>query len=355
MTSGPSNAAAEDRGGILYATLRRFGFARGAYRATPDDGLELIDCRITNAVRCVPPANRPQSDEVAACRQFLAGELRTPPAPAVVLPLGGIAHGSVLRALGLIKQAAAAANKELGLLGAATADAIAKAALEVAEGGLDAHFPVDVFQTGSGTSSNMNANEVIAHLASRHLGRAVHANDDVNMGQSSNDVIPTAIHVSAALELEQRLMPALKHLARVLDRKAQEVGDVVKTSLSTDLGLRYTKELRFTYYPPEAGLGSHKDLDLLAPRLAVAFKYGITPDIVFTEDAEALPNIVVDSDDDTIDSAKLNINSTSKLSIKLTTALSFVNSLVFKYDSAPATGKPPPSAAGTTHERGAAL
>ena len=79
----------------------RFGFARGEYRAAPDDGLELIDCRITNAVRCVPPENRPLGDEVNACRQFLAGELRTAPAPAVILPLGGIAHGSVLRALGL--------------------------------------------------------------------------------------------------------------------------------------------------------------------------------------------------------------------------------------------------------------
>jgi uracil-DNA glycosylase family 4 len=86
---------------ILYATLRQFGFARGEYRAAPDDGLELIDCRITNAVRCVPPENRPQGDEVNACRQFLTGELRTAPAPAVILPLGGIAHGSVLRALGL--------------------------------------------------------------------------------------------------------------------------------------------------------------------------------------------------------------------------------------------------------------
>ncbi len=87
-------------GEILYATLRRFGFARGDYRATPDDGLELIDCRITNSVRCVPPANRPLGPEVSACRQFLLAELSTAP-PAVILPLGAIAHGSVLRALGL--------------------------------------------------------------------------------------------------------------------------------------------------------------------------------------------------------------------------------------------------------------
>jgi uracil-DNA glycosylase family 4 len=87
-------------GEILYATLRRFGFARGDYRAAPDDGLELIDCRITNSVRCVPPANRPFGPEVNACRQFLRGELTARP-PAVILPLGAIAHGSVLRALGL--------------------------------------------------------------------------------------------------------------------------------------------------------------------------------------------------------------------------------------------------------------
>jgi uracil-DNA glycosylase family 4 len=88
-------------GEILYATLGRFGFAHGQYRAWPDDGLELIDCRIANAVRCVPPENRPVGAEVSACRQFLESELRTPPTPAVILPLGGIAHGSVLRALAL--------------------------------------------------------------------------------------------------------------------------------------------------------------------------------------------------------------------------------------------------------------
>jgi uracil-DNA glycosylase family 4 len=85
-------------GELLYATLLRFGFARGDYRADPNDDLRLIDCRITNAVRCVPPANRPQGDEVNACRRFLVGELDTPPRPAIVLALGGIAHRSVLRA-----------------------------------------------------------------------------------------------------------------------------------------------------------------------------------------------------------------------------------------------------------------
>ena len=88
-------------GEILYATLRRFGFARGHYRAAPDDGLELVDCRITNAVRCVPPENRPLGGEVSACRRFLVGELTAAPRPEVIVPLGAIAHASVLRALGL--------------------------------------------------------------------------------------------------------------------------------------------------------------------------------------------------------------------------------------------------------------
>ncbi len=87
-------------GELLYATLLRFGFAQGDYLAHPDDGLRLVDCRIANAVRCVPPANRPEGAEVNACRRFLAGELSMPPAPEVVLALGGIAHRSVLRALG---------------------------------------------------------------------------------------------------------------------------------------------------------------------------------------------------------------------------------------------------------------
>jgi fumarate hydratase, class II len=134
-----------------------------------------------------------------------------------------------IRALGLIKQAAAAANVRLGLLEAPLADGIGSAAAEVAQGLHDAHFPIDVFQTGSGTSTNMNANEVIAHLAARALGRPVHANDHVNMGQSSNDVIPTAIHVAAALAVHGELLPALEHLCEVLRAKEREVGSIVKT------------------------------------------------------------------------------------------------------------------------------
>src|SRR5579863_4943105 len=133
-----------------------------------------------------------------------------------------------IRALALIKRAAAAANASLGLLPPELAAPIESAAQQVADGAHDAHFPIDVFQTGSGTSTNMNANEVIAHLAGR-AGRAVHPNDHVNMGQSSNDVIPTAIHVSAALMLRELLLPALGHLADVIRRRERELGDVVKT------------------------------------------------------------------------------------------------------------------------------
>jgi fumarate hydratase, class II len=134
-----------------------------------------------------------------------------------------------IRALALIKGCAARTNAALGLLPVPVADAIAGASIEVAEGRHDEQFKIDIFQTGSGTSTNMNANEVIASLASFRLGRAVHPNDDVNMGQSSNDVIPTAIHVSAALVWREQLQPALQHLATTLRDKETEVGHVVKT------------------------------------------------------------------------------------------------------------------------------
>ena len=134
-----------------------------------------------------------------------------------------------IAAVGLVKWAAAGANEELGLLEPAVTAAIRAAADEVVAGRHDAQFPVDVFQTGSGTSTNMNANEVIATLATRGAGTAVHPNDHVNMGQSSNDVIPTAIHVSAALAVERELVPALEHLADTISGKARACGSIVKT------------------------------------------------------------------------------------------------------------------------------
>ena len=134
-----------------------------------------------------------------------------------------------IAALGLVKQAAARANRGLKLLDERTAHAVDAAAAEVAAGRHDRHFPLDVFQTGSGTSSNMNANEVISALATRRLGAAVHPNDHVNMGQSSNDVIPTVIHVSAVLAVRRELIPALEHLRDVIATKEREVAGIVKT------------------------------------------------------------------------------------------------------------------------------
>ena len=141
---------------------------------------------------------------------------------------------SFIQALGLIKLAAAQTNVELGLLDPKLAEAIGKAAQEVADGALDEHFVVDIFQTGSGTSTNTNANEVIANRASELLGqgrgsRAVHPNDHVNTGQSSNDVIPTAIHLSALMEIAARLIPALEKLQKALADKSIAFAGIVKT------------------------------------------------------------------------------------------------------------------------------
>ena len=134
-----------------------------------------------------------------------------------------------IKALAQIKAACASANAELGILDADVAAAIVAAADEVATGQHDAHFPIDVFQTGSGTSSNMNTNEVIATLATRSLGREVHPNDHVNASQSSNDVFPTSIHVAATASATNELLPALDHLAQSLERKAAEFASVVKS------------------------------------------------------------------------------------------------------------------------------
>ncbi len=145
-------------------------------------------------------------------------------------PISGLAMPrQFIAALGLVKWAAAGANSELGLLTPDKTVAIQAAALQVAEGSHDEHFPIDVFQTGSGTSSNMNANEVIAKLATEGLGSEVHPNDDVNMCQSSNDVIPTCVHVSAAIGIHDRLLPSLRNLALALQDKSEACSSVVKT------------------------------------------------------------------------------------------------------------------------------
>jgi len=134
-----------------------------------------------------------------------------------------------IRALGLIKGAAAAANQDLGLMDAEMSAAIQAVARQVADGEYDAQFVLDIFQTGSGTSTNMNANEVLASLATTRLGRKVHQNDHVNMSQSSNDVIPTAIHLSAYLAVHDELLPALTHLHKTLIDKAAVTDHVVTT------------------------------------------------------------------------------------------------------------------------------
>ena len=134
-----------------------------------------------------------------------------------------------IAALGRIKAAAATVNAELGVLPPDVAEAIRTAAEEVAAGSWDDHFPIDVFQTGSGTSSNMNANEVIASLASERLGRPVHPNDHVNASQSSNDVFPSSIHIAATSAVLGDLVPGLDHLAAALEAKAAEFAGVVKS------------------------------------------------------------------------------------------------------------------------------
>ncbi|NJP42560.1 class II fumarate hydratase [Actinacidiphila epipremni] len=134
-----------------------------------------------------------------------------------------------IEALARIKAAAAKVNAALGVLDKDVAEAIAEAAEEVAAGRHDEHFPVDVFQTGSGTSSNMNANEVIATLAAERLGRPVHPNDDVNASQSSNDVFPSSLHIAATAAVTGDLIPALTRLAESLERKSVEFADVVKS------------------------------------------------------------------------------------------------------------------------------
>ncbi|HKH20302.1 MAG TPA: class II fumarate hydratase, partial [Gammaproteobacteria bacterium] len=172
-----------------------------------------------------------------------------------------------IRALGLVKAACAEANRKLGLMDDAMAEAIVKAAQQVAAGDYDEHFPVDVFQTGSGTSTNMNANEVIARLASEQHGLTVHPNDHVNMSQSSNDVIPTIIHVSASLTLAKDLLPALAHLADTLERKAAEMQDIVKTGrthLMDAMPIRLDQEI--SAWTAQVRLGIER-LESALPRL----------------------------------------------------------------------------------------
>ncbi len=190
-------------------------------------------------------------------------------------PISGIRFPrTFIRALGLIKYAAAKANLELGLLDETLANAIMQAAMEVAEGKWDDHFPIDIFQTGSGTSTNMNANEVISNRANILLGgkpgtkSPVHPNDHVNRGQSSNDVIPSAIHVAAYLEVEEILLPGLRHLHETLVKKAEEWDHLVKTGrthLMDAMPIRLGQEISGWARQVELGIAR---IESALPRLA---------------------------------------------------------------------------------------
>jgi fumarate hydratase, class II len=162
-------------------------------------------------------------------------------------PISGLTMpGAFIKTVALIKKTAAKANMALGEMASDTGNAIVQAAQAIIDGQHPDQFPIDVFQTGSGTSTNMNVNEVIATLASRSSGLTISANDHVNMGQSSNDVIPTAIHVSAALECDNALLPALYHLANTIEAKAETLGHIAKTGrthLMDAMPIRLDQEL----------------------------------------------------------------------------------------------------------------
>ncbi|MDP9798187.1 fumarate hydratase class II [Catenuloplanes nepalensis] len=173
-----------------------------------------------------------------------------------------------IRALAQIKGAAAAVNAELGVIDADVAEAIRTAAAHVADGGYDDQFPIDVFQTGSGTSSNMNTNEVIATLAARELGRDVHPNDHVNASQSSNDVFPSSIHLAATQAVTHDLIPALTHLADALAAKAAEWAETVKSGRTHLMDATpVTLGQEFSGYTAQVRYGVER-LESALPRLA---------------------------------------------------------------------------------------
>jgi fumarate hydratase class II len=181
---------------------------------------------------------------------------------------GATLERSHIEALARIKAAAATVNAQLGVLEPDLADAIVSAAAEVARGDWDAHFPVDVFQTGSGTSSNMNTNEVLATLATERLGREVHPNDHVNASQSSNDVFPSSIHVAATSAVVNELIPALRHLEEAFSRKAEEFAGVVKSGRTHLMDATpVTLGQEFGGYAAQVRLGIER-LESTLPRLA---------------------------------------------------------------------------------------
>src|SRR5215203_3223428 len=184
-------------------------------------------------------------------------------------PISGLPiDPALIAALGLIKGAAAQVNAKLGVLDADRAAAISSAAQSLDRGDHDAEFPIDVFQTGSGTSSNMNANEVIASLATPELGSPVHPNDEVNASQSSNDVFPSAIHIAAAQSMIEALVPALQHLEESLGDKASEFAEVVKSGRTHLMDATpVTLGQEFGGYAAQIRYGMER-VDLALPRVA---------------------------------------------------------------------------------------
>lgn len=189
-------------------------------------------------------------------------------------PISGLRFPrTFIRALGLVKLCAAKVNAQLKLLDERHAQAIEQAAREVIDGKLDEHFPIDIFQTGSGTSTNMNANEVIANRACEILGvkrgdkTAVHPNDHVNLGQSSNDVIPACVHISAALAVHEQLLPALEHLQKALEAKSREFSDIVKTGRTHLMdAMPVTLGQEFSGYAAQIALARER-IEAVLPRL----------------------------------------------------------------------------------------
>jgi fumarate hydratase class II len=194
-----------------------------------------------------------------------------------------------IHALALVKQACAQANLTLGLLSEDKTNALSKAVSSILNGEHDAQFPIDIFQTGSGTSTNMNMNEVLSSLATSFSGQIIHPNDDVNMSQSSNDVIPSAIHVSAMLAVTQQLLPNLQHLSDTLERKAQAVEGVIKTGrthLMDAMPISLSQEIRAwrqQIVDNISRLSSSLERVRLLPQGATAVGTGINADPKFAQ------------------------------------------------------------------------
>jgi fumarate hydratase, class II len=237
---------------------------------TDSDFREPTSERGTSEAEAPPPNYRIERDTMGEVRVPANALWRAQTQRAVDnFPVSGRGlEPAQIRALGRIKAAAAAVNAEFGVLDAEIASAVEAAALEVAAGAHDDAFPIDTFQTGSGTSSNMNANEVIATLASRRLGREVHPNDHVNASQSSNDVFPSSIHLAAAEAVSHDLIPALGHLESALEKKGTEFDGVVKAGRTHLMDATpVTLGQEFHGYAAQVRTGVER-LDASLPRLA---------------------------------------------------------------------------------------